>query len=373
MASVVSSSLETFLRWWGNELRELVPHTAAAGKGRAQRRLVLSVEGDRRRLFLEKGAQLDLLGEASETEDDSLRALARTIKSRSSLPVGLRVLNQDCFSRIVELPAQAEGDFGRILDLDMERTTPFRSADVMTAYYAVPGMNAARGKRAVRHLIVKRRTLEPLLVEMRALGVEPAFADCWDEERRSGLPADFLATTRDDGKRRGPGAAPLMAGFAAILAISAVAILIVRHQSALDALKTRSEAARAEAATVRLAVEASQAASAQIAAIDRMLRARLPAAKIIEELTVIMPDTAWISDLRVDGDVVEFTAYAKSAAALVPLLAKSPLFTEASLTSPVILDNIEDKERFSVRLRLKERIAMPVDGAEAGREGEAKL
>jgi general secretion pathway protein L len=165
-----------------------------------------------------------------------------------------------------------------------------------------------------------------------------------------------------------------MAGLAVILALSAVAVLIVRHQTALDALKLRADAARAEAATVRLAVEASQAASAQIAAIDRMLHARLPAARIIEELTVIMPDTAWVSDLRIDGDVVEFTAYAKSAAALVPLLAKSPLFTEASLTSPVILDNIEDKERFSVRLRLKERIALPADGAEAAAQGgEAKL
>ena len=374
MASRVSTSLETFLHWWGGELRELVPQSAAAGRGRAQRRLVLSMEGGRRRLFLEKGAQLDLLGEAGESEAEGMRGLARIIKSRSSLPVGLRVPSQDCFSRIVELPAQAEGDFGRILDLDMERTTPFRSADVMTAYYAVPGMSAARGKRAVRHLIVKRRTLEPLIAEMRDLGIEPAFADCWDEERRSGLPADFLAATRDDGKRSGLGAVPVMAGLAVILALSAVAILIVRHQTALDALEARSDAARAEAATVRLAVEASQAASAQIAAIDRMLHARLPAARIIEELTVIMPDTAWVSDLRIDGDVVEFTAYAKSAAALVPLLAKSPLFTEASLTSPVILDNIEDKERFSVRLRLKERIALPADGAEAAAQGgEAKL
>jgi hypothetical protein len=40
----------------------------------------------------------------------------------------------------------------------------------------------------------------------------------------------------------------------------------------------------------------------------------------------------------------------------------------------VILDNIEDKERFSVRLRLKERIALPTDGAEASaQDGEAKL
>jgi Tfp pilus assembly protein PilN len=334
---------------------------------------VLSVEGGRRRLFLEKGAQLELLSETDGADDDGLDGLARIIKSRSGLPLGLRIPGQDCFSRIVELPAQAEADFGRILALDMERTTPFRSTDVMTAYYAAPGGSAARGKRAVRHLIIKRRTVEPLIAELRSLGIEPSFVDCWDEDRRSGLPADFLAAMRGDARRGGLGFAPLMAGLAAALAVSAVAILIVRHQNALGELRARSDAARSEAATVRLAVEASQAASAQIAAIDRMLRARLPVARILEELTVIMPDTAWVSDLRIDGDVVEFTAYAKSAAALLPLLAKSPLFTEASLTSPVILDSAEDKERFSVRLRLKERIALPGDTAETASQGEARL
>jgi general secretion pathway protein L len=374
MASPVSNRLEEFLRWWGGELKALVPRSQGAGRGRAARRLVLSVEGPRRRLLLEKGAQFELLDEVDDAGGDSLKGVAKIVKSRSSLPFGLRVPSQDCFSRTVELPAQAEGNFGRILELDMERTTPFRSADVMTAHYAVPGMTAARGKRAVRHLIVKRRTLEPLIADLRALGVEPAFADCWDEERRAGLPADFLASARGEARRGGLTFAPVMAGLAVLLAVSAVAILIVRHQSALEALQARSEAARVEAAKVRAAVEASQSASAQIAAIDRMLHARLPAAKILEELTLIMPDTAWISDLRIDGDVVEFTAYAKSAAALVPLLAKSPLFTEASLTSPVILDTVEDKERFSVRLRLKEHIAMPTEGAEAAHEGsEARL
>jgi general secretion pathway protein L len=78
----------------------------------------------------------------------------------------------------------------------------------------------------------------------------------------------------------------------------------------------------------------------------------LPVARIIEELTATVPDDAWISDLRIDGDTVELTGFAKSAAALVPRLENAPLFADVLLTSPVVLDNNEDKERFSMRLRL---------------------
>jgi general secretion pathway protein L len=206
--------------------------------------------------------------------------------------------------------------------------------------------------RPVRHLIVKRRTLDLLLSEVRALGLEPAFADCWDETGRAGLPVDFLAALRPQAAAAPRLSASRLTVLAAVLGVSALAIWAMRHEAALAALTARSEAARAEAAATRLAVEASETASARIEALSRRLSNRLPAARIIEELTAIIPDSAWVSDLRIDGEVVEFTGYAKSAAALIPLLEAAPLFQEASLTSPIVLDSAEDKERFSVRLRL---------------------
>ena len=67
------------------------------------------------------------------------------------------------------------------------------------------------------------------------------------------------------------------------------------------------------------------------------------------------------------------TGFAKSAASLVPLLEKSPLFSEASLTSPVIFDNQEDKERFSVRIRLGDGAGILDAGTNRAATGGAKL
>ena len=352
MESRPPTVIHDFLRWWGAELKELLPDRAILLRNAHARRLVLSVEGPRWRLLHEKAGSFELQAEAVEPGEAGLIELARLAKAKPELPVGLRFGPQDCYVRVLELPAQAEADFGRILDLDMERTTPFRAADVLTAYCIAPGNAAPHGKRAVRHVIVKRKTIDPLVEKLRDLGIEPAFADRWSDDRRSGLPVDLLADPRREAQWSGPGLLPAMAGLFVLLAVGAVAIPIIRHQNALDTLSTQTAAARSEAATVRQAVEASQAASAQIAAMGRLVQARVPLARIVEELTAVLPDSAWVSDLRIDGDVVEFTGFAKSAASLVAPLENSPLFMQASLTSPVVLDSTEDKERFSIRLRL---------------------
>jgi general secretion pathway protein L len=376
MQSRPPSSIHRFLHWWGTELRELVPDRTLLSRRAQARRLVIAVDGPLR-LLLEKAGRAEILAQADpESGDVGLMELGRLIKARPELPVGLRFGPQDCFARTLELPAQAEADFGRILDLDMERTTPFRSAEVRTAFCIAPDVTPPHGKRAVRHLIIKRRTIDPLVEKLRDLGIEPAFADCWSEDRRTGLPINLLADTAREGRWAGHGFTPVLAALFAVLAVGAAATPIVRHQNALDALNARTSAARTEATAVRQTVEASQAASAQIAAIGRMVKARLPLARIMEELTAIMPDSAWVSDLRIDGNTVEFTGFAKSAASLVAPLENSPLFTGVSLTSPVVFDSAEDKERFSMRLSL-DGGASPgtdaeADGAEQGQNGTVR-
>jgi general secretion pathway protein L len=347
MGQTASTALAAFLRWWTGELKSLLPN--ATMRGPANRRLVIAVDGSRRSLLLEKGGASTVLAEAGEA-DGGIAMLADLVHARPGMPIGLRLSPALCFTRRLELPARAEGDFAGILDLEMERTTPFRSTDVLTAFHVDTAADVPRGKRAVRHLVVKRKTIEPILAEMRGFGLEPAFADCWDEDRQRALPVDFLAVPHP--RRRRGLRLHAMAALCLLLAAAAIAGQIVQHRNALQTLEIRTSEARAEAASVRQSLEASQAAAARMEAMQRRLRGRLPIARILEELTAILPDSAWVSDLRIEGDAVEFTGFAKSAAALIPLLEASPLFAEAALTSPVVLDNNEDKERFSARLRL---------------------
>ena len=106
-------------------------------------------------------------------------------------------------------------------------------------------------------------------------------------------------------------------------------------------------------------MERSGAAVADLARLQRMKLGQVPAVEVLEELSRLLPDTVWLTDVRIEGDAVDIAGLAKSGAALPPLFVGSALFADAALTAPVTLDQREDKERFSLRIRIKPPRAQP--------------
>jgi general secretion pathway protein L len=127
-----------------------------------------------------------------------------------------------------------------------------------------------------------------------------------------------------------------------------------RYEAALAEITARNSKLRAEAAAVRSAIERSDTAVADLARLQQMRLRQLPTVEIVEELTRLLPDSVWLTDLRIEGDILDITGLAKSGAAIPSLLVGSSHFADVSLSAPVTLDPREDKERFSLRLRLKQ-------------------
>lgn len=355
-----AASAQAFFRWWGGELKALLPQSAKRARTQG---LVVSVEPDRMRLVRCGDPRDGSLAETAETGERGIEALRPALVEHASRGAGLRFHRDFLFSRVVELPAQAEPNFANILSLDLERATPFRSADVMTAHFILPEPGSRRGVRRVCHLVLKRSTAEPILAAMRRAGVEPAFIEGWDETLCGGLPADFLEPARKGADR----AIPALASLACVLAITAATMFIVRHHNALAEIGEAVEAARGNAAAARQAAELTQRETARLATLERMARTRLAVADIVEELTLTLPDDVWLTDLRMELDRVEITGFAPSASALVPLLERSGAFENAALTAPVVLNTEENKERFSIRVQLEGRDEQPE--AATAREG----
>lgn len=344
-----------FLRWWIAELKGLMPAALHSPLRRSQRRLVLSVEGAHFRAVAERGSQIETLAPDGKEQDlaAALQSLAEAARAQPGIPLGIRLTREDCFSRLVQLPAAAERDFGSILDLDLERSTPFRREDVLTAHYVDPAAAAEPGKRAVRHVVVKRARLEPLARQVAELGIAPSFIDCWSKTRERALPLDFLSERSRPATGAAPWLAPALATAATVLAMSALAIFIVRQQSTLAELDAQIAQTRQVAETVRQALESAQSAAARIETLERLSHDRISALRVLDELSAILPDNAWVYDLRLDAGAIEMTGFARSAAALIPLFEHSPTFTGAALTAPVVFDGPEDRERFTLRVQLR--------------------
>ena len=78
-----------------------------------------------------------------------------------------------------------------------------------------------------------------------------------------------------------------------------------------------------------------------------------------EETTRVLPSHSWLTELRLtevpekNDQLVAMTGFSAEATNLVGLIDRSPMFADASLTSPVALDPIEGRERFALQAKLR--------------------
>jgi general secretion pathway protein L len=347
----LSDRATRFFEWWRDELLGLVPQRLLAD---ADASVVLAqVDGG---FQIVTGPSSRGRKEAAPvmSRAQALAALAKMAASGKAGAIGLRLPFSQCFERRVELPKAARDDLKRMLNFDLERATPFRLGDVYTASLPT-GEAGTNGKQRVRQLVVKREAVDPLISDVKATGLVPAFVDCWQTAPAYGLPVNFLEANEPprSGVARLVTVPRVLAVLVLLLAGLAGVLSVSRHEAALAEIRTETAKLRTQAAAVREAMERSGAAVADLARLQRMKLGQMPSVEILEELSRVLPDTVWLTDLRIEGDAVDIVGLAKSGAALPPLFVGSALFADAALTAPVTLDQREDKERFSLRIRIK--------------------
>lgn len=82
---------------------------------------------------------------------------------------------------------------------------------------------------------------------------------------------------------------------------------------------------------------------------------------ILKELTLILPPSVWIWNLKATGGEIEISGFADSASDLIPLLDRSPLFEKVEFLAPVTkerdrrLGSEKEKERFKIRMYLEKK------------------
>lgn len=357
-----------FATWWRDELWGLVPVGARQLLLGAEARVVLAQLDSGFKVFAEasgRGPTTIGGGGAIMPLPEALKELAGLAASAGAATVGIRLPLSLCYTRCVELPGAARRDLRRILNFDLERATPFKLKDVHTAHM-VEGEASTKGKLLVRQLVAKRELVEPLIAQVRRAGLGVAFVDCWRDQPAQALPVNFLETetSADTGMDRLVTVPKVLAALLLLLAASAVLLTLSRYENALGELQARTAQTRSEAAAVRQMLERSDAAVADLGRLQQLKLRHIPAIAILEEVSRLLPDTVWLSDLRVEGETMDISGLAASGAELPPLFERSTIFSNASLTAPLTLDPREDKERFSLRVQIRQPQASRMSRAE---------
>ncbi|TGD98710.1 PilN domain-containing protein [Methylobacterium nonmethylotrophicum] len=223
-----------------------------------------------------------------------------------------------CFLRTLDLPSAALPRMRAVLAQELEAATPFRADQVFSDWY-VEGENPETRTLRVRHVVLKRARLAPVLAALAGAGLTAGVVTVGPAEDRT-MPVDLLS----GGHRALPG---LLQGSGNLVLLAAAGLFLLgafaglrQHQAAtLLALDDAFAAARRAAA-------AGQPPALQAGAAAILAERGPPLARVWDAVAAALPDSVSAQNLRLTGAGLELSLLAPDPPAVLAALARVPGF-----------------------------------------------
>lgn len=334
-------ALNAFLRWWWWELVGLLPAGLVRRLRAAPPLLVADPAGAGFRYGRIEG------GHWTAFEGDPARA---------SLPLWLRLPPALVLLREVEWPAMPLADLRRAALLDLDRQTPLPATELL-ADIALLARDAAGGRLTVAIAVARAASVAPLVARLPVppAGIGAGVADDPGALRFRLTPAAGPDAPVAARRRTLPGSTRDRLALACVaLGLVNLALWQGSEQRRIEALDTAVDDARRRVRGVealRRQVEERQRLRAELTG----QRLGTSVLTVLDELTRLLPDEAWLDSVEIRAGSVYVTGHAPAAATLVAPIERSSLFTEAQFRSPVVPDRTSGLERFDLAISLRGR------------------
>jgi general secretion pathway protein L len=342
-----------FWTWWIGELKALfIRKSIAKAPGYASYCELYLDGGHLEVTDVSRGKDDEERNPVADLEPEDGDQLASLLMRRNR-PVILAVAQEKCFLHTIEVPRAALSRIDQLLTLELARVTPFTATEVLSGWYET-GDTASATHTTVAQIVAKRSMVAPLLQNLARLNVPVAgiFARAaTGDYLPAGLKNPEIAVG-DRGIERWRKLAVESCAFACLGAAIAGWTLFSRQAGELEDLSQRIEIAQKKALAVRKRLDQMEASSQRIVDLKRAKLDGPSPLAIWEELTRLMPDTAWVSALAIEKTQVTIEGNARFPEELIPLLDGSPLFEAVSFTAPVTKLPGNDLTRFVIRLSL---------------------
>ena len=348
-ARYAQTPLPRFLRWWGGELRSLLPERwsrlleverawlALEVQGAELVATAVDARGTRELARLPLGERDALAGAHEAALDDERRALPRILL----LPAA------GVLRRPITLPSAALDNLRTVLGFELDRQTPFKPEQVV--YDSRVLRHETGAKQVVVELaLVTRERLQHALAELGGLAATLAGVDVRAPDGR-GLGYNFLPPEQRLARRNTR--LWVHAGLAAgsvLLLLMAMGQLLDNRAAAVEALKAETEKRHDEArAAAKLRDSLEEAAlAANFLAIEK---GRQPSMVLmLAELTKLLPDDTYLERLNSSRGELTLNGQSSQAAKLVEVLQSSTLLRSPALSGPIQPDARTQKDRFNI-------------------------
>jgi general secretion pathway protein L len=261
------------------------------------------------------------------------------------------VLRQERFLfRPLQLPRRAADFLEAIIRSQIDRLTPWSPAEAAFGFLPEPPGGASE-QMQVTVAATARTLLSPFVNAARGLGVEAVSISTPAPDGGAAtikvLEQKIEGAVEAQRLRRG---LTLLIGALTVLAIASVALASI----AGGELEARRDEIDHRITERRAALHrGGDANSAAALALERKKHETPSSVLVYEELSRILPDDAYLTELRIQGDKAQIVGIARDAPELIHLIEQSPHFKAATFFAPTTHAPTESGQHFFIEAHIQ--------------------
>lgn len=342
--------------WWCSELAALAPRSLRQRLRLADDPCSLEITSEQATLILPgRGRSASLSLPIPAEGDEAARAhLRAALRQRGvDTAVAVRLAPALLLEASLDLPLSAERSLQAIVRHQLGRVVPLDPDDVC---FAASVRQRSPGTKSlhVDLVIAKRAVVERSLQLARELGLVPLLVTGQAALRSPGQD-EAAVLWRTDGTGQTAMQRRLRRGLEAsilLLAVTAYGVHVHRLDQVVASLRDQVAVARqVAAATQDVARQVGQFGETATFMQDRR-KAPSPL-QVLDELTRLVPEDSWVTQLALQGNAVDLAGYAPRATDLIPKLEASKVFESPRFRSPITLASDAKGERFHLTFMLR--------------------
>jgi general secretion pathway protein L len=342
--------MPSILDWWINQLLSLLPRRWLEISQRRSDAVILELERDVMRVILRTGGTrthaCSLPANGTGIED-----LTRFLKSKKDCPrsIRLRLPPSQLLHKRVTLPTAVLRNLEQVLGFEIDRETPFSPDEVHWTYSARPA-RTGNARLDVDLYLVPRASVAQVLAALERAGVTLHGIEAAGGEGQCVL-------VRCNEKKRGHwlrverSLMPFAATAAALAVVLIMTPLLVKQYVLMsaDAVMTSLAGPAREAATLRQTLDS---ATRGVDLLKEERKRNTSVVSVLAAVTEALPDDTYLTSLSIRGGKLTMSGLSSSAASLIGVLAKTPWFAGPAFDAPVVQNEQNDRESFTLSVTL---------------------
>lgn len=346
-----------FLRWWADELSEVMPEQLRERRQYAQRRLLIQVDHGEIVLSVEGGGATQSLDSFSTEQDiQLLQQRVRELLQQHELTEVSRdlLLPEDVILKTqVVMPLAAEVNMRQALAYEMDKHTPFTADQVFYNWHVVSRDRDA-GQVQFELYVTLREPVEKQLELLKKLGLEPTGIDIATAEgplQINLLPEDLRFHIVNQRARLNW----ILAAGTLVLLVFVMAQSLWLRQHQIDEINEAIDSVRSEALAVQQIRKQIEDASEAAGFLQSRKIHNKYKSEVLAELTRILPQDTYLDRLSMHAETTQMQGKSDNAQSLIELVNASPYFENASFRGPTRMDTRSRKEIFDLNATNRSR------------------